>query len=194
MRRIGLTGSIASGKSMVSDRLRALGAYVIDADAVSRALCAPGGEGLAQIVEAFGPEVLCADGTLHRKAMAERVFADERARRRLEDILHPLIRARMEELAAQSGEEIVFFDVPLLFETGMDAEMDQVWLVDAPEALRVYRMMRRDGCTREQAMARMAAQMTDAQKRALSDVVIQNDGTIAALYGKVDALWQSLRG
>lgn len=194
MRRIGLTGSIASGKSMVSDRLRALGAYVVDADAISRALCEPGAAGLARIVEAFGTGTLAPDGTLDRKAMAARVFADAAARRKLEDILHPLIRARMEQLAQESGEAAVIFDVPLLLETGMDARMDQVWVVDAPEALRVARMMRRDGCTKEQACARIAAQMTDAQKRVRADVLIENDGSVAALYERVDALWQSLRG
>ena len=190
MKRIGLTGSIAAGKSTVSNRLRALSAFVLDADQVAREVVGPGTEGLRRVLSAF--DVSDANGNLDRKALARIVFADAKRREALNAILHPLVLSEMERQAELSGEAVVMFDVPLLFESGMAAGMDEVWLVDAPEEVRVGRIMARDGATREEALLRMAAQMPDAQKRALADEIINNAADIAALYERVDQLWRNV--
>lgn len=192
MRRVGLTGSIASGKSTVTNRLRALGAFVIDADAVSHEVTEIGAPALGEIAAVFGASVLREDGSLDRAALSDIVFADSEKLQTLNAILHPRIFARMREQERESGAACVVYDVPLLMETGMDREMDEVWMVDAPKSVRLRRLMRRSGLTREQAMARMNAQLADEQKRRRADVILQNDGTVSELYGKVDALWQGL--
>ncbi|MDO5112632.1 MAG: dephospho-CoA kinase [Clostridia bacterium] len=192
MTRIGLTGSIASGKSTVTARLRALGAFVIDADEISHEVTAAGLPALASIAAAFGADVLRADGSLDRAALGDIVFSDPARLKTLNGILHPLIRARMREMERESGEPCVVYDVPLLMETGMDRDMDAVWMVDAPEDVRMARLMRRNGLTQAQAIARLRAQLCDEEKRRRADVIIRNDGTLGELYGKVDDLWQSL--
>lgn len=192
MTRIGLTGSIASGKSVVTARLRALGAFVIDADEISRAITAPGAPALQEIAAAFGEALLRADGSLDRAALGDIVFAEPQKLQTLNAILHPRICARMREMERESGETLVVYDVPLLMETGMDKDMDAVWMVDAPEAVRMARLMRRNGLTQAQAMARMRAQLGDEEKRRRADVILCNDGTLSALYERVDDIWQSL--
>jgi dephospho-CoA kinase len=176
--RVGLTGGVASGKSTVAAVLRDLGALVIDADQLAREVVEPGTPGLAAVVEAFGPEVLTEDGRLDRPALGARVFADEDARRRLEQIVHPLVRARAAELeAAAVPGTLVVHDIPLLTETGQAGAFDAVLVVDVPVATQVERMVRDRGWSREDAQARVAAQASREERRAVATYVIDNTGT-----------------
>lgn len=191
MTRIGLTGSIAAGKSEVTKRLRTLGAFVIDADEISRELTQKGAPALFRIAEAFGEDMLLPDGALDRAALAKAAFRDKKKLLELNAILHPLILERMRELEKESGRTRVVYDVPLLIEIGMDKAMDAVWMVDAPEDVRIERLLQRRGLTREQAIERVRAQLCDEEKRRRADVIIPNCGTLDELYGKVDDLWQN---
>jgi dephospho-CoA kinase len=176
--RVGLTGGVASGKSTVAAVLRDLGALVIDADQLAREVVEPGTPGLAAVVEAFGPEVLTEDGRLDRPALGARVFADEDARRRLEQIVHPLVRARAAELeAAAVPGTLVVHDIPLLTETGQAGAFDAVLVVDVPVATQVERMVRDRGWSRADAQARAAAQASREDRRAVATYVIDNTGT-----------------
>lgn len=176
--RVGLTGGVASGKSTVAAVLHELDAVVIDADQLAREVVEPGTPGLAAVVEAFGPQVLAEDGSLHRPALGAVVFADEVARRRLERILHPLIRARAAEIeaAAPSGA-LVVHDIPLLVETGQGDAFDAVLVVDVPVETQVDRMVRERGWSLEDAQARVAAQASREQRLAAATYVIDNTGT-----------------
>jgi dephospho-CoA kinase len=187
--RIGLTGGIGSGKSTVSALLAAHGAVVVDADRIAREVVEPGTPGLAAIVDAFGRQMLTPDGTLDRPALAAVVFADPEARRTLDGIVHPLVRARGRELeaAAPSGS-VVVHDVPLLVETGQASSYDLVLVVLADVATRVARLLQR-GLTAEDARARIAVQATDDQRRAVADVILDNSGTPEELAGQVDRVW-----
>jgi dephospho-CoA kinase len=187
--RIGLTGGIGSGNSTVSALLAARGAVVIDADRIAREVLEPGTPGLAAVVEAFGAQVLRDDGALDRPALAGVVFADPAARKRLDGIVHPLVRARAVELAAEAPEgAVVVHDVPLLVETGQAGSYDVVLVVRADPEVRVRRLVQR-GLTEEDARARIAAQATDEQRRAVADVVLDNDGTEEELAAQVDRFW-----
>jgi dephospho-CoA kinase len=187
--RIGLTGGIGSGKSTVSALLADRGAVVIDADRIAREVVEPGTPGLAAVVEAFGEQVLRDDGSLDRPALAAIVFADPQARKRLDGIVHPLVRARAAELAGAAPEDaVVVHDVPLLVETGQAASYDVVLVVQADPGVRVQRLVRR-GLPETDARARMAAQASDEQRRAVADVVLDNSGTEAELAAQVDRFW-----
>jgi dephospho-CoA kinase len=188
---VGLTGGIGAGKSAVADRLAELGAVVIDADRLAREAVAPGTDGLAEVVAAFGPELLTPDGALDRPALARRVFGDDDARRRLEGIIHPRVRARTAELvAAAPPDAVVVNDVPLLVEAGLAAAYGVVIVVLAEEGARVARLVGTRGMTPDEAQARIRTQASDEQRRAVADVVIVNDGTLAELHEKVDAVWR----
>jgi len=190
MLMVGLTGGIGAGKSAVAARLAELGAVVIDADQLARAVVAPGTEGLAEVVAAFGAGILAPDGALDRPALGRVVFDDPDARHRLEAIIHPRVRARTAELvAAAAPDAIVVNDVPLLVETGIAAGYDLVVVVLADEAVRVERLVRDRGMTAEQALARIRAQATDEQRRAVADVVLINEGSLDELRAQVDAAW-----
>jgi dephospho-CoA kinase len=190
---VGLTGGIGAGKSTVTDRLAELGAVVIDADRLAREVVAPGTEGLAEVVAAFGPSVRGPDGALDRPALGRLVFGDEAARHRLEAIIHPRVRARTAELvAAQPPGAVVVNDVPLLVETGLAATYDLVVVVVSAEETRVRRLVESRAMSQAEARARIAAQATDEQRRAVADVVLANDGTVAELRAAVDELWQVL--
>jgi dephospho-CoA kinase len=187
--RIGLTGGIGSGKSTVSGLLAERGAVVVDADRIAREVVEPGSPGLAAVVEAFGPQVLTPDGALDRPALAAVVFADPEARARLDGIVHPLVRHRTAELvAAAPADAVVVNDVPLLVETGQAASYDFVLVVEADPETRVARLVQR-GLTAEDARARIAAQATDEQRRAVADVVLDNSGTPEQLADQVDRFW-----
>jgi dephospho-CoA kinase len=193
MLMVGLTGGIGSGKSAVAARLAAHGAVVIDADVLAREAVAPGTDGLAEVVAAFGPEVLASDGTLDRPALGRRVFGDDAARRRLEGIVHPRVRARTAELvAAAPPDAVVVNDVPLLVEAGLAGADEVVVVVLADEDSRVARLTRDRGMTRDDALARIRAQATDDQRRAVADVVVVNDGTLDDLQARVDEVWREL--
>lgn len=188
---IGLTGGIASGKSTVSRRLMELGATVIDADAIARALQEPGRPGLEGIVQEFGPSVLTPHGRLDRAALGARVFADPEARSRLNAIIHPLVRAEAERLAVAAGEDAVLVeDIPLLVETGQHGRFDLVLTVQAPVEERVRRMAEDRGMTEADARARIAAQATDEERAAVSSTVLVNDGSVQRLLDRVDAWWE----
>ena len=189
MLRIGLTGGIGSGKSTVSALLAARGAVIVDADRIAREVVEPGTPGLARIVEAFGEGVLAPDGSLDRAALAAVVFAEPEARRQLDGIVHPLVRARAAELArAAPPDAVVVNDVPLLVETGQASSYDLVLVVEADPATRVSRLVQR-GLTAEDARARMEAQASDEERRAVADVVLDNSGTPEALAEQVDRFW-----
>jgi dephospho-CoA kinase len=189
---IGLTGGIGAGKSVVARRLAELGAVVIDADQLAREVVAPGTEGLAEVRELFGDEVIRPDGSLDRPAVAERVFGDDNARRRLEKIIHPRVRqATAERIAAAPPDAVVVNDVPLLVEAGLADTFDLVIVVEAPDRVRIDRLVRDRGMTPQQAAERISAQASAEQRRAVADVVIDNSGDIEALYAQVDQLWRA---
>jgi len=187
--RVGLTGGIGAGKSEVAKRLAHHGAIIIDADRLAREVVEPGTPGLSEIVAAFGDGVLTLAGGLDRPALGAKVFGDDDARRRLEQIIHPRVRARTAELTRSAPvDAIVVNDVPLLVETGLAASYHLVLVVDAERATRVRRLAETRGMSAEQAGARIAAQAGDDQRRAAADVVIDNNGTVATLHARVDGL------
>jgi dephospho-CoA kinase len=192
--RVGLTGGVASGKSTVSALLTELGAVVIDADLLAREVVAAGTEGLAEVVEAFGPQVLTADGELDRPAVGVIVFADEKKRRMLEAVIHPRVRERGRQLEADAPPgSIVVHDIPLLVETGQPSHFDAVLVVDVPVEVQVQRMTDLRGLSREEAEARIAAQATREQRLAAATHVIDNTGTLDALRARVAKVYDELR-
>ncbi len=188
MLKIGLTGGIGSGKTAASDHFARLGAEVIDTDLLSRALVEPGQEALREIVDAFGEQVLSADGRLDRAKLGQRVFADPGARQRLEAILHPKIRAAMLQHAARSTAPYVVFVIPLLFETGQQDLVDRVLLIDVPEALQRDRVAARDGLDDAQIDRIMAAQTDRATRLEQADDIVPNDGELAQLHAQIEKL------
>lgn len=193
MLRVGLTGGIGAGKSEVSRRLAEAGAVLIDADRIAREVVEPGTEGLAAVVDEFGEGVLRPDGSLDRERLGEIVFADEDRLKALNAVVHPLVGRRSQELfeAAPAGA-VVVYDVPLLTENDLAGFYDLVVVVDAPTDVQVRRLTGDRGMTGEQARARIAAQATREQRRAIADVVIDNSGDIASLDRQVAELWKTL--
>ena len=192
MRIIGLTGGIASGKTSVALMLEQLGAAVVDADLLAREVVQPGEQALDQIVAAFGTGVLNGDGSLNRAALAEIVFSDPAARRVLESITHPAIRARADQkLAAlrEQGVPAVFYVAPLLIEAGNSARVDEIWVVYLDRESQLARLMARDSLDRDAALRRIASQMPMEEKRKLGRVVIDNSGTREELEAQVRRLW-----
>ena len=192
MVRVGLTGGIASGKSMVADELAARGAIVIDADVLAREVVEPGTPALAAIIDRFGAEVL-RDGQIDRARLAQIVFADPHARRDLERIVHPAVRARAAELERAAGDAaVVVHVIPLLVETGQHEDFDVVVTVDADHETQIQRLMVRNGFTRAEAESRIAAQASREDRRRAADVVVDNTGSLTQLRGQIDALWAEL--
>ncbi|MFC0597020.1 dephospho-CoA kinase [Streptomyces palmae] len=193
MLSVGLTGGIGAGKSEVSRLLSSYGAVLIDSDRIAREVVEPGTPGLAAVVEAFGPEVLTAEGALDRPRLGALVFADPERRAVLNGIVHPLVRDRSAELAAAAGPDaIVVNDVPLLTENGLAPLYDLVIVVDAAPQTQLDRLVRLRGMTEEEARARMAAQAPRAERLAVADVVIDNDGPLEALEPQVRKVWAEL--
>lgn len=191
MLRVGLTGGIAAGKSLAARTLQELGALVIDSDALAREVVEPGTEGLAAVVDAFGPGMLDAEGRLDRPALAAVVFSDEGQRNILNGIVHPRVRARAAELEERAAREtIVVHDIPLLVETGQHRNFDFVLVIDAPEEERIRRMATDRGMSEDAARARIAAQAGAGERAAAADVVLVNDGTAQELVAAVRDLWQ----
>ena len=186
--RVALTGGIASGKSTVADLFAALGVPVIDTDVIAREVVEPGRPALAQVAEAFGADVLDPDGRLDRKRMRERIFSDPDARRRLEAILHPAIRAEMERQSQAAGGPYQVLVIPLLAEGGRRDHVDRVLLVDVPEELQIQRVMWRDGVSHGEAQASLNAQATRAQRLAMADDVLRNTGRVDDLREQVAKL------
>jgi len=186
-RRIGLTGGIASGKSSVGRLLAAQGLPLLDADVYAREALAPGSPGAGAVLQRYGAGIRAPGGEIDRAALGQIVFGDGAERRWLEQLLHPLVRARfaaeLEELAA---EPVVVLVVPLLFEAGLETLCSEVWLVDCDETQQLQRLMARDGLGEADARARIAAQWPLARKRQLADVVLNNRGEPAQLAAEVE--------
>jgi dephospho-CoA kinase len=190
MLRVGLTGGIGSGKSTVAGRLAEHGAVLIDSDQIAREVVAPGTDGLAEVVTAFGDSVLTPDGALDRPALAAVVFADDEARARLNAIVHPRIGARTASLtAAAAPDAVVVHDVPLLVENGLAPMYHLVIVVHTPTEQRVRRLVRDRGMREEDVLARIAAQASDARRRAVADVWLDNAGTPDQVLAAADDLW-----
>ncbi len=196
MLRIGITGGIASGKSTVTGMLHDLGAVVLDADQAARAVVEPGQPAWEKIKEVFGPDYLKDDGTVDRSKLGSLVFGDEGARAQLENIVHPAVYNLLEDQAQKAqamGQQIVFFDIPLLFETGYDSMLDRTVTVFVDEKTQLERLMRRDNLPLADAMARIDSQMSLAKKAELADYVINNAGSLSETKGQVNQLWQTLQ-
>ena len=192
MVRVGLTGGIASGKSRVADELAARGAIIIDADVLAREVVEPGTPALAAIIDRFGAQVL-RDGQIDRARLAQIVFADPHARRDLERIVHPAVRARAAELERAAGDAaVVVHVIPLLVETGQHEDFDVVVTVDADHETQIQRLMVRNGFTRAEAESRIAAQASREDRRRAADVVVDNTGSLTQLREQIDALWAEL--
>jgi dephospho-CoA kinase len=195
MRVIGLTGGIASGKSTAARMLAELGAPVVDADRIAREVVAPGQPALAEIVDAFGPEVLLPDGTLDRKRVAAIVFADVEKRRRLNAITHPHIggatQARLAELRA-AGAPLAIYEAALLVENGLHRALDGLIVVSCSEELQLARLVGRDGLTEVEARARIAAQAPLADKLAAATWVIDTSGSLADTRQQVGRIWEQI--
>lgn len=191
---IGLTGGVGTGKSTVARRLLELGAEVLDADRYAREAVAKGEPALEAIRRRFGDRVLLADGSLDRKALGAIVFRDEGARRDLEAIVHPEVRARMRrdlERLKRSGASVAVCDIPLLYETGYALDwVDGVLVVYAPEWLQKERVIARDGLSPDEAERRIRAQIPTEEKARRADWVIHNDGPLEATLAQVDAVWE----
>lgn len=196
--KIGITGSIASGKSVLTAYLLGLGYPVIDADAIAADLVRPGSDTLRQIAETFGDDVLQPDGALDRDKLGQLVFKDEDARRKLNDLMHPAIIRAMVDLS-ENFHGLVFFDIPLLFEeydaikaNGLD--FDAVWLVDADEEVQLARLMARDNIDEAYAKEKIASQMPLGEKKSRAHAVFDNSGDLMNLYNQVDEVLEAWTG
>ena len=197
MYRIGLTGSIATGKSTVTNMLKELGAFVIDCDKTARDVVAPGTRGLAKIEEAFGKEAIAADGSMDRVYIGDLVFRDSGMKKRLENILFPLIFEALNEellrLERAGSTPVVFLDMPLLYEVKYDSYVDEVWLVYVPFEVQLSRLMKRNDYTKEEALLRIHSQIPVDKKKALAQQVIDNSGTLEDTKEQVRSLWETLQ-
>jgi dephospho-CoA kinase len=189
---VGLTGGIASGKSTVSAMLERLGAEVIDADLVSREVIEPGTKALAEVVAAFGQGILEPDGSLSRPALAQLVFADSAQRVKLEAILHPLIKERTMQRIAQSKSSVVVYVVPLLVEAKVDYPFDLVVSIESGVETQIQRLIDSRNLSREDSLARITAQATEAQRVARADVRLDGSLTLIELEVEVSKLWESI--
>ncbi|EFL41922.1 MULTISPECIES: dephospho-CoA kinase [Streptomyces] len=193
MLKVGLTGGIGAGKSEVSRLLVEHGAVLIDADRIAREVVEPGTPGLAAVVDAFGEEILTADGALDRPKLGSLVFADPEKLAVLNAIVHPLVGARSRELEeAAAVDAVVVHDVPLLTENGLAPLYDLVIVVDASPETQLDRLVDRRGMTAQDARARMAAQASREERRAIADIVIDNDVPLDALRRRVEDVWSQL--
>jgi len=188
--RIGLSGGIGAGKSTVSSTFSELGGIVVDGDVIAREVVEPGTEGLGKLVDAFGKDILHDDGSLNRPALASIAFSDDEKRKTLNGIVHPLVAHRRSELiAAAADDAVIVEDIPLLVESGMAPMFPLVVIVHADEDLRVKRLIEHRGFTEEDARARIAAQATEEQRRAVADVWLDNSGSAGALVEQARELW-----
>jgi dephospho-CoA kinase len=193
---VGLTGGVSTGKSTILAALKELGAFVLSADDASHRLTAPDGEALPAIRATFGDGVFSPDGALDRRALGEIVFHDAGSRRALEAILHPAVQREMlREIAgaAEAGTPAVIMEVPLLYETGMDALCDEVWVALLDDESQILRLMNRDRLTRDQALARIRSQMPLEEKARRADVVIRTDKSASDVQKEVAHLYRDLQ-
>lgn len=190
---IGITGGVASGKSVVSHRLRSLGAVVLDADLFSKEAVNPHTPGWRKVKEAF-PEVIQGDLSVDRRLLGQIIFADAQKRKVLEEIIHPEVLSRIQGAAqeAQGKGKIVFAEVPLLYEVGWDPLMEQTWVVYTSPPVQLERLIKRAQITQEQALQMMASQLPLKEKVKRATRVINNDGPLEQTFKQVDALWKEL--
>lgn len=195
-RVIGLTGGIASGKSYVSSILRQLGAFVIDADLVSREIIEPGSEAWEEIVKYFGHGILKEDGAIDRKALGDIVFSDEEKLALLNNITHPKIIRKIEEMIhaeEANNSKVIVIDAALLIELGMQDMVDEVWMVYVDEKTQIERLLRREDITKEQALDRIHSQISNEEKIKYADKVIDNNGTLEETKQQLIQLWKGLQ-
>ncbi len=193
MKIIGLTGGIGSGKTSVAAKLRALGARVFDADETAKNAVLPGTEGFFKVVETFGHQIVDADGKLNRAALAEIVFNDKAALKRLEEIIHGYVWQETDKFlkaCQQSGERAAILDIPLLIECGWHQKVDEVWLVVLPVEKQIMRTMKRSGMTAEAVQARIAAQMPLEEKKKYATLIIDNSGAWEETEKQVITAWE----
>ena len=197
MYRIGLTGSIATGKSTVTNMLKELGAFVIDCDKMARDVVAPGTRGLAKIEAAFGKDAVAADGSMDRVYIGDLVFRNKEMKKRVENILFPLIFEALDKellrLEREGATPVVFLDMPLLYEVKYDSYVDEVWLVYVPFEVQLSRLMKRNGYTKEEALLRIHSQISVDKKKSLAQQVIDNSGTLEDTKEQVRSLWERLQ-
>ena len=197
MYRIGLTGSIATGKSTVTNMLKELGAFVIDCDKMARDVVAPGTRGLAKIEAAFGKDAVAADGSMDRVYIGDLVFRNPEMKKRLENILFPLIFEALDKellrLEREGATPVVFLDMPLLYEVKYDSYVDEVWLVYVPFEVQLSRLMKRNGYTKEEALLRIHSQISVDKKKSLAQQVIDNSRILEDTKEQVRSLWERLQ-
>jgi len=195
---LGITGNIASGKSMIAGAFARLGAALVDADQLARDVVAPGSPLLQQLVERFGADILRADGQLNREGLAEIIFADGSARQELNKIMHPAIGRlaveRLQKLRNKADTPLVVYEAPLLFEAGAEDRVDQVLVIAIDPEVQLQRLIARDGLSMQAARQRIEVQMPQQEKLARADYVIDNSGTVAAAVQQVEKLWRQLVG
>ena len=193
--RIGLTGGIASGKSTVSAMLRQMGAVVIDTDWIAHEVTAPGSGAVMEMSRRYGTDIVKEDGSLRRDAVGKIVFSDPVEKKWLEALLHPLIRAEAEkqaQAAFEAGQRVVVLDVPLLFESGWNGKVDEIWTVYTPQAIQEVRLQRRDGYTDSEIADRLASQWPIDEKAKRADVVIDNTGLPESTRRQVEVAWNAV--
>lgn len=196
MKVIGLTGGIASGKSMVASRLMQLGARIIDADQIARRLTEPGSEALREIGRVFGDQYLDPQGNLRRKALGNLIFSDPAQRDKLDRLMHPRIREEIGRQLIQAeleGTDVVILVAPLLLEAGLEELVDEIWVVALDRETQKKRLIQRDNLTDAQAEGRLASQSTLAEKLGKATRVIDNRGDLLAAEKQIDALWRGVQ-
>lgn len=196
MKIIGLTGGIGSGKSTVTDYLIARGFPVLDADKIAREIVLPGSEMLIQLTSVFGKSILMQDGSLDRKKLGNIVFSDPEKKKILDGLMHTrileLIHDRILQYREETVHKLIFIDAPLLFETGLDKSVSEIWVIDVDEETRIKRIMERDGLKREDIAMRISNQMTRDEKNKRADVILDNTGNQEALYQQIEQLLQKI--
>ena len=203
MKIIGLTGGIGSGKSTVTDYLISRGFHVLDADKISREIVMPGSEMLIQLTDVFGKEIILEDGNLNRKKLGSIVFSDPENMKILDGLMHTeileviheriiKIRGEAAGLPTSQNRKAIFIDAPLLFETGLDQSVNEIWVIDTDEETRIKRIMERDGLQREEILKRIHSQMSRKEKNKRADVILDNSGDLEKLYQQLDHLLQNI--
>ncbi len=193
---IGLTGNIASGKSLAGAILASWGAKVIDADQIAREIVRPGQKGLELLVQSFGQKILQPDGELNRAYLGQLIFNNQNQREQLNQLLHPLIEVRLQEIAAEEqfnpSQPALVLEIPLLFECNLTYLVDEIWLIKVEPAIQLDRLQSRNQLSRTEALQRMAAQMPQSQKELWADRIIDNSSSQTALLEQLKKLWQEI--
>jgi dephospho-CoA kinase len=189
---IGLTGNIATGKSVVRRMLEHLGAYTIDADALSHRVLSKGAPGYQPVLETFGKWLLDPDGQINRNKLGHLVFADQEALKQLENIIHPYVSQAIDILARRASQKVIVIEAIKLLESGLRAQCDTIWVTDAPQQVQIERLMRKRAMTQEDALQRVQAQSSQKEKIAAANVVITNHGSYDDLWKQVNEAWKRL--